>query len=203
MPRTSHKGAGRSRTATYKAALAGAAIVLAGCGAGDAADTSTSEATVPASPEVGKASPGSNGSVQLTRADEQKLAAIALHNPYLKAIAKDDGAEVIKVAPWGSPGGSNLIGGLVHVRLGEPARLENQRLPATISPNHQAPSGTPDLHRYARVSASNVTELEMLVELDEGRVAQIEPAGKAVNVTKIELIGPAPEDPAYAPEPGY
>jgi hypothetical protein len=203
MLRTSHKRAGRSKTAAYRAALAGAAIALAGCGAGDSADTSTSEATVPASPEVGKASPGSDASVRLTKAETRRLAAIALRDPYLQAIAGNDDAKVIKVAPWGSPEESNLIGGLVHVRLGGPVRLEDERLPATISPNHRAPSGTPILHRYARVSASNVTELEMLVELGKGRVVQIEPGGEAVKVTKIELIGPAPENPAYAPEPGY
>src|SRR3954468_17232074 len=197
-----HKRGCRGGTGRYKAALVGAAIVFAGCGSGDSADTSTTGGAAPASPKVGKASPGSGPSVRLTKADEKKLAAIAVRDSYLEAIAKDGAVKVTKVAPWSSPGASKLTGGLVHVRLSQPARLVDMRLPGTISPNQGAPSGTPTLHRYARVSASNVTELEMLVEL-KGGVVQIEPAGENVKVTKIELIGPAPTNPAYAPEPGY
>jgi hypothetical protein len=81
--------------------------------------------------------------------------------------------------------------------------LVNERLPATISPNRKAPPQTPTLHRFARFSATNVTELNVSVDLDGRRVVAIEPTGDGVEVTKIELIGPWPKSPSYEPEPGY
>ncbi len=147
--------------------------------------------------------PGSIPSRSLSRADARKLKAFALRNRYVRGVVAGSHPSVVDVVPWLSEGGRELIGGRVEIRLGSPVRLVDERLPGTISPNRKAPPGTPTLHRFARFSATNVTELDVSVELDGGRAVQIEPAGDGAKVTKIELIGPPPKNPAYAPEPGY
>jgi len=53
------------------------------------------------------------------------------------------------------------------------------------------------------MSATNVSKLEVAVRLADGRAVGIEPSGDGYRVTKLELIGPPPNNPAYAPEPGY
>jgi hypothetical protein len=127
-----------------------------------------------------------------------------LRNSYVRGIVEGSHPGVVDdVVPWVSEGGRKLIGGRVEIRLSPPVRLVNERLPGMIFPNQKAPPGMPTLHRFARISATNVSQLEVSVELDSGRAASIESAGDDVNVTKIELIGPPPKNPAYAPEPGY
>jgi hypothetical protein len=184
--------------------LASAVVFLAGCGSDDSADTSPAKGTLPAPPRLGKAiPPGSPPSSWLTKADARELKTAALHNRFVRGIAEGSHPRAVDVVPWTSEGGQELIGGRVEVRLSQPVRLVNERLPATISPNRKAPPGTPTLYRFARFSATNVTELDVSVELDSGRAVQIEPSGDGAKVTKIELIGAPPKNPAYAPEPGY
>jgi hypothetical protein len=130
---------------------------------------------------------------------------LALHSTFVKRIAGDRKIAVSgSVVPWLAEGDRHLIGGVVKIPISPPAKFTDLRLPATISPNHKAPTGTPTLYRYARMSASNVGELEVAVDLSEGRPVRIEPSGDGCRVTKLELIGPPPKNSsAYAPEPGY
>jgi hypothetical protein len=184
-------------------ALTGAAL-LAGCGGGDPTDTSTAaRPPQPAQPKLGKVAPGTVPSQSLSKADTRKLKAFALSDRYVRDIVAGSHPSVVDVVPWLSEGGQELIGGSVEIRLSSPVRLANERLPGMIFPNQKAPPGTPTLYRFARFSATNVTELDVSVELAGGRAVQIEPAGDGSKVTKIELIGPPPKNPAYAPEPGY
>lgn len=184
-------------------ALIGAAL-LVGCGGGEPTDAATAaRSSPPAQPKLVEAASRSNPSWSLTKADVRKLKAFALRDGYVRGAVAGSHPSVADVIPWLSEGGRKLIGGSVEIRVSPPGRLVDERLPAMIFPNHQAPPGTPPLHRFARFSATDVTELAVSVELDNGRVAQVEPAGDAIKVTKIELIGPPPKNPAYAPEPGY
>ena len=187
----------------FAPALTSAAL-LVGCGGGDPTEASTAAQPPPAAqPKLGKVAPGSTPSRSLSKADARKLKAFALRNRYVRDIVAGSHPSVVDVIPWLSEGGRELIGGGVEIRLSSPVRLVNERLPGMIFPNQKAPLGTPTLHRFARFSATNVTELDVSVELDSGRAVQIEPAGDRAKVTKIELIGPPPKNPAYAPEPGY
>lgn len=128
----------------------------------------------------------------------------ALHNLFVKEVSAGSRVRIAnKVVPTVAEGSRKLIGGSVLLFLSPAVEFENQKLPATIYPNHKAPPGTPPLYRYVRMSASNVGELEVEVKLENGRPVRIEPAGEGYKVTKVELIGPAPSNPAYAPEPGY
>jgi hypothetical protein len=139
----------------------------------------------------------------MSKADARELKAFALRSRYVRDIVEGSRPSVVNVVPRVSEGGRELIGGSVRIRVVPPVSLHDERLPAVIFPNHKAPSGTSALHRFARISATNVTELAVSVDLDGGRVVQVEPSGDGVQVTKIELIGPPPKSPAYAPEPGY
>lgn len=184
-------------------ALTGAALSV-GCGGDDPTDpSSVAQPAPPAQPTLKKVAPGSIPSRSLSKADTRKLKAFALADRYVRGIAAGSHPRVVNVVPWLSEGGRELIGGRVEILLSSPVRLVDERLPGTISPNQKAPPGTPTLHRFARFSATNVTELDVSVELASGRAVQIEPTGDGAEVTKIELIGPSPKNPAYAPEPGY
>ena len=41
------------------------------------------------------------------------------------------------------------------------------------------------------------------MDLAHERVLSLQPEGNQAEITKAELIGSPPEDPAYQPEPGY
>jgi hypothetical protein len=139
----------------------------------------------------------------LTRADVRKIGGAARRSRYTREVAAGGRVRVGKVIPSISAGGRTLLGGVAYVYLSPPVTFDDQILPGTISPDHKAPPGTPTLYRYGRVSASNVSELEEEIRMPSGRAVRIEPAGDGYRVTKEELIGPAPTNPAYAPEPGY
>lgn len=139
----------------------------------------------------------------MSGADVREIKAAVRRDPYVREVAAGSRLRVAGVIPWVSEGGTELIGGAAHVYLRPAVDLENQKLPATISPNHMAPPGTPTLYRFIRMSATDVSELEVSVRRADDRVVRIEPSGSGYRVTKAELIGPAPTDPAYAPEPGY
>jgi hypothetical protein len=194
----------RTKGTRFRGVLASVVVFLAGCGSSDSADTSPAEAFRPTPPRLGKTIPsGSPPRSWLTKTDARELKTAALHNRFVRAIAEGNRPRIVNVGPWVSEEGWELIGGSVEIRLSPPMRLVNERLPATISPNRKAPPGTPTLYRFARFSATNVTELDVSVELDGGRAVAIEPSGDGVKVTKIELIGPPPKSPSYEPEPGY
>lgn len=179
-----------------------AAALLVGCGGGDSTSTSGGSAAS-AQAKVGKAAPGAVQRPKFTQADTQMAKAITLGDEGIHRLLAGEHSHVVAVIPWYSEGGRRLVGAEVKIKLRPPTRLADERLPVTISPDHQAPPGTPTLDRFARVSARNVTELDAMTELAARRVVRIEPAGNGVEVTKFELIGPAPTSPAYQPEPGY
>jgi hypothetical protein len=180
-------------------------ILLAGCG-GDSERDSTSaasELSTPAAPSS-RAATSRASNFGLTKAKAQRIRSLALHNRFVRQVASDRQIHIAKkVVPWVSEGGGELIGGSVDVYLSPPTQLDDQRLPATISPNRQAPAGTPTLYRYVSMSARQVRQLEVAIELKKGRAVRIEPSGGGYEVTSVELIGAPPESPAYTPEPGY
>jgi hypothetical protein len=185
--------------------LVGAAF-LAGCGGGDdhSAPVSVRAPTLPDQPSFRPERSSGAGYPELTKAQAQKSIAVALHDRFVQEVAA--GSRVTAsghVAPSVSEGGKKLVGGVVHLALEPPVDFDDQTLPGTISPNQKAPPGTPTLYRFARMSASNVSELEVAVRLADGRAVRIEPSGEGYEVTKLELIGPPPTNPAYASEPGY
>jgi hypothetical protein len=139
----------------------------------------------------------------LTKGRARKIRAAALHSRFVRQVSAGSQIRVSKVIPWVSEGGRELLGGVIHLYLSPSVEFDNQKLPATISPNQKAPPGTPTLYRYIRMSAANVGELEVQIKLENGRAVRIEPAGEGYKVTKAELIGPPPKSSAYAPEPGY
>jgi hypothetical protein len=180
------------------------ALLLAGCGGSAAVDsTAGSGSATQVTPTFHPVGDRANGN--LGKAKARRVESLALHNHFVERIAGDRQITVAgPVARWVTEGGRHLIGGVVKIPISPPARFTNLRLPATISPNHKAPPGTPTLYRYARMSATNVGELEVAVDLSEGRPVRIEPSGDGYRITKLELIGPSPKNPAaYAPEPGY
>jgi hypothetical protein len=139
----------------------------------------------------------------LTAADRRRIRDVALHNHFVHGVASGSRVRILgRVAPVVSVGGRKLLGGAVELKLSPAVEFEDLRLPATISPNEKAPSGTPTLFRFVRMSANHVGELEVEVRLAGGRPVRIEPSGDGYEVTKLELIGPPPTSSAYAPEPG-
>jgi len=136
----------------------------------------------------------------LTAAQIRKLKSLALRDPGVRRIVARHHAHVERVVPWLSEAEPHVRGGNVQIAMRPPARLIDERLPATIYPNDEAPFGTPILHRRARFWATRVTELDATVELGSERIVQVEPAGDEVEVRRIELVGPPP-GPAYRAEP--
>jgi hypothetical protein len=193
-----------AKAVSLVATLSIVAVVLAGCGGSAAVDSSihfdsVSQPRPAFHPVPGRASHG------LSQVKGRRIESLALHNRFVGQIA---GSRQISVAspvePWVSEGDRSLIGGIVKISISPPARLTNQRLPATVTPNRKAPPGTPTLYRYARMSATNVGELEVAVDLSKHRPVGIEPSGDGYRISKLELIGPPPKNSAaYAPEPGY
>jgi hypothetical protein len=179
-------------------------FVFAGCG-GSAAVGSTASSDSATQPTPTFHPIADRASKDLGNTQARRVEALALHSPFVKRIADDRKIAVSgSVVPWVTEGDRRLIGGVVNIPISPPANFTDLRLPATISPNHKAPPGTPTLYRYARMSASNVGELEVAVDLSKGRPVRIEPSGDGYRVTKLELIGAPPKNSsAYAPEPGY
>ena len=132
-----------------------------------------------------------------------KIKRSVLRSGILKRLSAGSHVRISKVVPWVSEGSRELLGGVAHVYLSPAVDFDDQRLPATIFPNQEAPPETPTLYRFVRMSATNVRDLEVQVMLTDRRVVRIEPSGTGYEVTKLELIGPPPASPAYAPEPGY
>jgi hypothetical protein len=183
-------------------ALCGAAL-LVGCGGGSAGTAAgLTSSGVPEGPTISRAGGPSHGSPSMTAADARKIKAAVRRDPFVREVAAGSRIHLSKVIPWVSEGDTELLGGATIVHLDPAVDLERQKLPAEIYPNHKAPPGTPTLHRFIRMSATNVSELEVSARLATGRVVRIEPSGTGYRVTKAELIGPAPTGPAYAPEPG-
>lgn len=127
----------------------------------------------------------------------------ALGNGVVRRLSAGSRIRASKVIPWVSEGSQELLGGVVHLHLSPAVDFDDQKLPATISPNQKAPPGTPTLYRFVRMSATSVSELEVQVKAANQRVVRIEPSGTGYQVTRVELIGPPPASSAYAPEPGY
>ena len=180
-------------------------ILLAGCGSGS--DNTAGSRPVASEPLKQPSFRSSDASVRdvhsMTQADSLKNKKAALHNGAVSRLSADSRIRASTVIPWVSEGGGELLGGVIHIHLSPVVDFDDQKLPATISPNQKAPPGTPTLHRFVRMSATNVSELEVQVELANQRVVRIEPSGTGYQVTKVELIGPPPANSAYAPEPGY
>ena len=139
----------------------------------------------------------------MTPAQAQRIRSAALSNGFVRQIASGSKIRASRqVVPSVTIGGRRLIGGSVQIYLDPPVSVVDQRLPAVIYPNEKAPPGTPTLHRHVLLSGSNIGQLEVAISLKGGNAERIEPSGSGSKVTKFELIGPRPKDPAYAPEPG-
>jgi hypothetical protein len=195
----------RKTGAFLSAVLIGGAL-SGGCGGGKDNATSVSVASEFSPPkEVSfrptKSLPSSN--FGLTKARARRIRTSALRNRFVREVSAGSRVRASGVVPWVAEGSRELVGGSVHLFLNPPVEFDNQKLPATISPNQKAPPGTPTLYRYVRMSAVNVGELEVQIKLENGRAVRIEPAGEGYKVAKTELIGPPPKSPTYAPEPGY
>jgi hypothetical protein len=179
------------------------AILLAGCGSGH--DDTTAVRPTASEPlkqpsfhptDAQSASP-------MTQADARQIKASVLRNRFVRQVSAGSRVRIGKVVPWVSEGDTELLGGAADLYLSPAVDLDDQKLPATISPNQKAPPDTPTLYRFIRMSATNVGELEVAVRLAGRRVVRIEPSGTGYQVTKAELIGPPPSSSAYAPESGY
>ncbi len=179
-----------------------AAILLAGCGGGGGETAAVVRRPVASGGSAGQTTTDVSHRPALTAADVRMVKSAALHNGFTREIAAGGRAQVRLVFPSLSSGGRTLLGGVAQVRISPPASFTDLKLPATIAPNEKAPAGTPTLHRYVRISASQVSELDVEIALPSGRAVRIEPSGEGYRVTKAELIGPPPRNPAYAPEPG-
>ena len=139
----------------------------------------------------------------MTPAKARRIRSAAANNGFVGQIASGSEIRVSQqVVPTLTIGGRRLIGGSVQVYLTPPVSLVDQRLPAVVYPNEKAPAGTPTLHRHVLLSGSNISQLEVSISLERGSAERIEPSGSGFEVTKFELIGPPPKNPAYAPEPG-
>lgn len=182
-----------------------AAALLAGCGGGRDDDTGArAVGSEPLEqPSFHRLDVAARRSSWLTPADARRIKTAALHSHVVRRISSGGRVRISKPIPWVSEGGRELLGGVTHLQLSPAVDFDDQKLPATISPNQKAPPGTPTLYRFVRMSATNVSELEVQVKLANRRVVRIEPSGAGYRVTKAELIGPPPAGPAYAPEPGY
>lgn len=184
-------------------AMCGAAL-LAGCGGGGSGTSAGTVASgAPEGPSISRAPAPAPKPPRLTAADARRVEASIRRDRFVREVAAGCRIRVGKVIPWLTEGGRVLLGGAARVYLNPAVDLEDQKLPVDIYPNHKAPPGTPTLNRFVRMSATGVGELEVSARLANGRVVRIEPSGAGYRVTKAELIGPAPTDPAYAPEPGY
>ncbi len=141
----------------------------------------------------------------MTPAKARRIKSAALNNIYVRQVSSGSEIRVShQVVPIVTGGRhSRLIGGVVQIYLTPPVDVVDQRLPAIIYPNEKAPPGTPALFRYALLSGTNIGQLEVAIRLKHGNADRIEPSGEGFEVTKFELIGPPPKNPAYAPEPGY
>ncbi len=141
----------------------------------------------------------------MTPAKAQRIRSAALNNGFVRQLASGSEIKVSEEVVPSSTGGrrSKLIGGNVQVYLSPPVDVVDQRLPAVIYPNEKAPPGTPTLHRHVLLSGTNISRLEVAIRLKRGNADRIEPSGSGFKVTRFELIGPPPKNPAYAPEPGY
>jgi hypothetical protein len=171
------------------AVLVGPALLL-GCG-GESEGRTTVSAVV-------------SGPRSLTPADARKIRLAAVRDRFVRELAGGSRVRLAgQVVPWLSADGRKLLGGVVQLALAPAVDFEDQKLPVTISPNQKAPPGTPTLYRFARMSATDVSRLEVEVRLADAKAVRIEPSGDGYTVTKLELIGPPPTGSAYAPEPGY
>jgi hypothetical protein len=180
------------------------AVLLVGCGgAGSGTAAGTVAASVPEQPTITGGSASGSKLPRLTAADLRRIRTSIRRDRFVREVAGGSRVLVGKVIPSVSEGGRQLLGGAAQVHLSPAVEIEDQKLPVEIYPNQKAPPGTPTLHRFIRMSATGVGELEVAARLANGRVTRIEPSGTGYKVTKAELIGPAPTDPAYAPEPGY
>jgi hypothetical protein len=139
----------------------------------------------------------------MTQADSRKIKKSVLRNGVVRRLSAGSRTHASKVIPWVSEGGRELLGGVIHIHLSPAVDFDDQKLPAMISPNQKAPPGTPTLYRLVRMSATNVSELEVQVRLANQRVVRIEPSGTGYQVTEVRIDRPPPAGSAYAPEPGY
>lgn len=177
---------------------AAVACALLATGCGDSAADST-ELTTCISPP----SSGFHPAAPLDPAKTRRLKAIVRRDRNVRRITAGRHLSIPEVIPWTSAGATRFIGAWIEIYLRPPTRLTDERLPTTISPNERAPLGTPILCGHALVSASNVNRLSAQVDLAQERVVSLLPEGSQAQITKEELIGSPPDDPAYQPEPGY
>lgn len=137
--------------------------------------------------------------VYLSEGQVAMLKATALKDPTVQGIAGEGDLSIASIFPWTDEGGTELVGAVVELAFTPPARLVDERLPVLFTPGPNAPAGTPDLHRTVVLSASNVSGLETLIELDGRRVVQVVPARQAAKVASARLLGP-PVGDAYEGE---
>ena len=175
-------------------AVLSCALLAAGCG-GSAMDSSAQKVCNFRSARHYSGQP-------LTPAETRRLKATVRRDKTIRRIAAGARISIGEVIPW-TESVDGLIGADILVNLRPAARFTGVRVPTVIHPNARAPLNTPPLCGHALVSASNVRQLRALVELRRERIASLFPEGNEAKVTREELIGSPPEDPAYRPEPGY
>ena len=108
----------------------------------------------------------------LTVPQRQQVADIAVDDPRIRQLIQEQPAEVAGVVVW-TKGTGELIGGVVTLRLtgprtvqGEWLGLDYDRTEATSPPYTSVPY---------RAKYSNVTSLEVMVDLDRGQVVGVTP----------------------------
>jgi hypothetical protein len=139
---------------------------------------------------------GGRGYEPITPAQESEAKQIAARDHVVEGIAGGSREAVGTLEPWVDESGNELLGAVVRVRLDPPVQIRRARVPVYFFPGPAAPPGTPGLKRFARISATEVTELVTKVLLDEKRVVSIEPRGARASVSEETVLGPDP-GPAY------
>ncbi len=142
---------------------------------------------------------------RLNRAQELKLKEAALRSPVVRGLTKGHKTSVIDVVPWineatgQSP--DRLLGGDVKIDVSPAIELKNEVVPVYIIPGRSAPPRTPALNRYARYSATHVSQLRTLVNLETAKVMEVAFSGDRLKIMELKLLGPDP-GPAYRGDPG-
>lgn len=180
------------------------ALGVAGCGKGSEGEPATS-----ASADVGypfdRARIGPDGfpeTPELTAAQEDEAVEIAESDPRLQELLRGRRAEWGRVGSW-SRGRENmeLLGAVIDIRLAETADYSDVELPRILNQRDlygdSGPEGVPVGSIEPRIepeigvknsSPSGVPSLYVLIDLEAGEVASIEPGGPAVDYPLSETI---------------
>jgi hypothetical protein len=127
----------------------------------------------------------------LTAPQIRALEGAALGDRQVHRLVAGSNPKVVEALRW-SGEDSPLLGVAVYLRLDPPIDLNKQALPAYLTPNPQAPSGTPNLRRKVIYSSRGVKVLKVRVLAVGREVAEIQPA--SAESSESEWLGPPPGD---------